>query len=71
METMCKVKIAYLAVDEDGEEWIYDDEPDRNKKDGIWIPAKCRDNDCYQLPNGSIEKLLGYKLTWKDNPVKI
>lgn len=59
--------MAWLAVDMDGSEFIYSDCPERvfgnqfNPTEGGYI--------C--LPTGTIEKMLGYKLTWKDDPVEL
>jgi len=57
---------AWVAVDKDGREHIYMDEPLRNNDSfgsGLaqYVP----------LPEGSIEKLTGVKLTWSDEPIKI
>ena len=54
--------MAWLALDKDGTELIYD----RKEKD---------EGDCHyqfiRLPAGSIEKLIGRKLTKKDTPVEL
>lgn len=55
--------MTYVAVNEDGQEYIYGDVPYR--KDG-WA--------CYEvvaLPKGTIKKLIGRELTWDDEPVEI
>ena len=69
---------SYVAVDKNGQECIYEGYPERDNKLGAWFPAKnvCGDgsyNDpCYiELPDGSIEKLIGRKLTWEDNAVEL
>lgn len=60
--------MAYVATDEDGAEWIYEDEPIRNKNYiGDWA---CY-SESFKLPKGSIEKLIGKKLTWEDDPVEL
>ena len=59
--------MAWLAVDESGEEWIYEEEP--IMKSVFFIYAS--DPVCLQLPLGSIEKLTGEKLTWDDKPIEI
>ena len=60
--------MAYVAVDKDGSEWIYEEEPIRNKHYiGDW---GCY-SESFKLPNGSIEKLINKKLTFEDEPVKI
>jgi hypothetical protein len=58
----------WLAVDEDGSECAFEFPPIRERKQ--WTDR----DDGYnwiQFPKGSIEKLLGYKLTWSDEPVML
>ena len=62
--------MGYLAVDKDGKEWIYRLKPRRDEKQGIWQPNfECY--DCVPLPQGSIERLIVRKLTWKQHPKKL
>lgn len=60
--------MAWLAVDKNGDENVYYSEPER---DGIMFG--CMDPDCryVELPQGSIERLIGRPLTWEDEPVEI
>ena len=65
--------MAWLVVDKEKEqELICETKPVRNKKLNIWVlqTRHCM-TGVIKLPKGSIEKLLGYKLTWEDEPVKI
>ena len=67
--------MAYLAVDKDGTEVIFDDKPVRgtNKLKGNcnqWA-LNSTTSKYIILPLGSIEKLIGRTLTWDDEPVKI
>lgn len=59
--------MAWLAVDKDGGEVIYNMYPER----GQFV----FDPECYRisidLPDGTIEKIIGRKLTWEDEPVEI
>lgn len=58
--------MAYLAVDKDGTEVIFSGEPQRgynNKWNNRFSNV--------ELPNGFIEKLIGRKLTWEDDPVEL
>jgi hypothetical protein len=58
--------MAYLAVDIDGSEWIYDTKPVRSDRwKGSW-----RGGYHILLKDGDIEKLTGIKLTWNDEPIK-
>lgn len=60
--------MAWLAVDKNGEEWIYSIQPIRDFKNCIWYALK---SDFCQLPLGSIKSLIGSELTWDDEPVKM
>ena len=55
----------WLAVDEDGMEKISNGLLVR--EDGYWASAY----DYFLLPEGSIEKLIGHKLTWEDDAVMV
>ena len=70
----------YLAVDGNEYEFMYPVEPFRNYDNNTWIidiehmcteQKGCMILKPTMLPKGSIEKLLGYKLTWKDEPILI
>ena len=59
--------MAWLAVDMDKAEFIYNEYPERG--DGVFDPdIKC---NFAELPKGTIKKLLGYELTWEDEPVEL
>lgn len=62
--------MAWLAVDGDGAESIYDIEPIRDLWGDKW-DIRTDDTWWINLPNGTIEKIIGRKLTWEDNPVEI
>lgn len=57
--------MAWLAVDKDGTEWVFESKP---SKDGDMFYTR---QDVIELPKGSIEKLIGRKLTWEDEPLEI
>jgi len=60
--------MAWVAVDKNGLEYIYVIKPYRG---GItWCVAE-RESCLVMLPEGSIEKLIGRKLTWNDEPVEL
>lgn len=67
--------MAWLAVDKDGTEVIYSIKPIRgtnkikNNKD-IWVLPSISAHYIY-LPKGSIKKLIGKDLTWRNEPIKI
>lgn len=61
--------MAFIAVDKNEEEWIYTDEPVRCHEFERWQP-KINYGWVY-LPKGTIEKLIGKKLTWEDEPVEL
>ena len=54
----------FVAVDEDGEEWIYKEKPKRY--DVVWYGS-----DCIKVPKGTIQRLLNYPLTWDDEAEEI
>lgn len=60
--------MAWLAIDKDGSEYIYDQKP--AKAGTYWYSYYSSDHNM-SLPKGSIEKLIGIKLTWEDDPVEI
>jgi hypothetical protein len=59
---------AWVAVDEDGRECIYYEKPIR--KENSWDIENNSDIFC-DIPCGNIEKLIGRKLTWEDEPVQL
>lgn len=60
--------MAWLAVDSDGSEFQYGYKPIRLNDIGVWEAVN---SEWDSLPSGSIEKLIGKKLTWEDDPVEI
>lgn len=62
--------MAYLAVDKDGDEFIFGEKPIRVNK-ALWeySPEAFDTNMCF-LPKGSIKNLIGRELTWKDEAVE-
>jgi len=56
--------MAWLAVDKNGDEYIYSELPYREGDHFL-------QEDNIFLPKGSIEKLIGTKLTWEDEPLQI
>lgn len=64
--------MAFVAVDKDGAEAIYDEHPERHAVS--WLPTKYRNGEYTEwiyLPKGSIAKLIGKELTWEDEPVEL
>ena len=59
----------WLVVQENGNELLFEELPERNiskvKGYGRWTSKHIKD---YPLPKGSIEHLIGKKLTWEDEP---
>ena len=62
--------MAWVAVDKNGEEWIYQVKSTRDKSADIWTQTTAWTDICL-MPNGSIEKLIGRILTWEDEPVEL
>ena len=59
--------MAWLAVDKNGREYIYEAKPFRG--DECFFPSD--DGNCVELPKGTIKKLINKTLTWRNNPVEI
>ena len=57
--------MAFIATDKDKTEYIYEIKPFR--REHTWI---CNGEWC-GVPKGSIEKLIGRKLTWEDEPLEL
>ena len=62
--------MAYLAVDLDKSEWIYESKPTRQQYKEVWCCEGELDS-MIELPKGSIAKLIGRELTWSDEPVEL
>ena len=64
---------AWVAVDADGSEWIFTENPYRYKEPkrkgyGNWLVS---DGNYMELPKGSIKALIGRELSWNDEPVEL
>lgn len=59
--------MAYVAVNEDGSEYIHELYPHR-EYDEAWYRLN---SDMVKLPKGSIKKLIDRELTWEDEPVEL
>ena len=57
--------MAWIAVDENGAEYIYESKPHRDED--TWFDH-C---DFVELPKGSIKKLIGRDLTWENHPIEL
>lgn len=65
------VIMAWLAVDKNSTECICSTKPYRDWVDFMWCIENIFDSCAIRLPKGSIEKLIGRKLTWNDKPVEL
>ena len=61
----------YMAVNADGAEYILNFKPIRGSYKWAYIDKASCMEECVLLPKGSIEKLMGKKITWKDEPIVI
>jgi len=59
--------MAWVAVDQDGDEYIYHREPNRSDSGEFF----CISGKFVYMPSGSIQKLIGRPLTWDDGPVEL
>ena len=63
--------MAWLAVDGDEQELIFEVKPKRSKEGRIWqLPSRYSNYSVIYLKKGTIEKIIGRKITWDDEPVK-
>lgn len=62
--------MAWVAVDKEGRECIYQFRPIKREIDGEFIP-RYEYSMWLVLPKGSIKKLIGKDLTWQDEPVEL
>ena len=64
--------MAFLAVDPDGQELIFRYKPYR-RDDRYWSSSyyASRNHFAIGLPPGSIAKLIGRELSWKDEAVEL
>lgn len=73
--------MAWLAVDKYKTECIYSVRPFRGKSafelpydknyDDNGLPEYNIHGQCIILPKGTIQKIIGYELTWENDPVEI
>lgn len=65
--------MACLVVDKDGAEWVWNCRPLRNKYRGRWESLYSEEGEyqSVELPKGSIEKLIGWSLTWEHEPYEM
>lgn len=72
--------MAWLAVEQNGVEVIFEEKPERDEdvwqylvEMSVWNDDPEQDYHEYgiALPKGSIKKLIGRELSWKDEPVEI
>lgn len=63
--------MAWLAVDKTGIEKIFQKKPYRNTEFNMWFRKSRSENERVGLPKGSIKKLIGRTIKWKDEPVEL
>lgn len=69
--------MVWLAVNKNGQEIISPEKPIRYWNEWIYKEEMCIEGECgdvqYEIyiPKGTIKKLIGYELTWEDEPVEI
>lgn len=61
--------MSWVAVDKDGQEYVYKRMPFRTFGRDVWQID--RGNEFVMIPKGSIKKLIGRDLTWEDGTVEI
>ena len=63
--------MAWVAVDKNGSEWVYNDKPFRGQCEFFWNDLHVVEPHMIRLPRGTIKKLIGRELTWDDEPVEL
>jgi hypothetical protein len=67
--------MTWLCVNIDNSETVCSSKPERVMKYGFWESLESIEGETVdftiELPNGSIEKLIGRQLSWQDNCVEI
>lgn len=65
--------MAWVAVDRDGSEWIYGGGRPYRGYETFFFVANIGSigRASVELPKGTIEKLIGRKLKWEDEPVEL
>ena len=58
--------MAWVAVDQDGLEAIFENKP--LKVEYVWC---CDGGEFVELPAGFVKKIIGRDLTWDDEPVEL
>lgn len=63
--------MAWVVAQQDGTEWTFNQCPYKSRTFCGWC-YKCNINGHFvELPKGSIQKLIGRKLTWEDEPIEL
>ena len=60
--------MAWVAVDRDESEYIYVEKPIRMTTIYVFGIEK---GNFVKVPKGSVKKLIGYDLSWNDDPVEL
>ena len=69
--------MAWVAVDKNGAEYVYDYKPIRNNHNNClyWTEDYDKEGEpigkSVELPKGSIKKLIGRDLTWQNEPIEL
>ena len=69
--------MAWIAVNKNGDETISPDKPTKWSCEWADMDDVCLESECglvdmtLSLPKGSIYKLIGRELTWKNEPVEL
>jgi hypothetical protein len=64
--------MSWVCVNLDGQEGVANVCPVRDYEDNQWLSADYEfSGGVIDLPKGSIERLIGYQLTWKNEPCQI
>ena len=63
--------MGWLAVDGDGTELFFREKPEKYEAARKWVTNESDMEDALELQGGSIERFVGKKMKWEDEPVMV
>ena len=67
--------MSFVAVNKNGDEYIFPDIPSRDNKYGIWLYETSVESEIVdisiELPKGSIKALTCRDISWDDEPINL
>lgn len=63
--------MAWVAVEPDLTEWVFETKPLRDEEFAMWVDKQSPLDCPVAIPKGSIKKLIGREITWENEPVEL